>query len=126
MPRTSRLGFAPILFLLLSVHASGSEVLEGLPADLSADPAISSPEDYFGFDLADRHLRHDQVVSYLAHLAETSDRVSLEQIGWTHGGRPLKLVTFSAPERQTEITQLRRDRVRSSRAGEGPLVIWLG
>lgn len=126
MPFTPRFGLAPLLLLLFSFPVSASEVLEGLPDDLSADPSISSPGDYFGFDPADRHLRHDQVVSYLAYLAETSERVSLEHIGWSHGGRPLKLVTISAPERQSTMGQLRADRVRSSRAGDGPLVIWLG
>jgi hypothetical protein len=98
----------------------------GLPADFEADPAIPTPADVLGFEPGEWHPRHDQIVSYLERLAEASDRVQIETLGQTHGLRPLKLLTFAAPERLAELERWRADRRQASRAGEGPVVVWLG
>ena len=105
---------------------AGVVAAPGLPADFDPDPDIVSPTEFFGFEPGEWHPRHDQIATYLDYLAEASDRVSIEQIGRTHGLRPLQLVTFTAPERKPGLAELREERVRASRAGEGPVVIWLG
>ncbi len=112
--------------MLLFFVAGQAAAFPGLPDDFDPDPEIAAPAEFLGFDPAERHLRHDQVIAYLDYLAEASERVSIEQIGRTHGLRPLKLLVFSSPERQARLTELRADRVRASRAGDGPPVIWLG
>jgi hypothetical protein len=119
--------FRPCLALVLLIGLCGqAAAFPGLPADFDPDPQISTPAQFLGFDPADRHLRHDQIIAYLDYLAEVSDRLSIEQIGRSHGLRPLKLLVFSSPERQGQLAELRADRVRASRAGDGPPVIWLG
>ncbi len=110
---------------LLPALASGASHL-GLPDDFEPHSEIESPAEYLGFDLGDRHLRHDQMVAYFDYLASASDRLVVEQIGRTHEGRPLQLLTFAAPERLGELDGLRADRRRASRDGDGPAVIWLG
>ncbi|MFW5816151.1 MAG: M14 family zinc carboxypeptidase [Wenzhouxiangella sp.] len=112
--------------VVLVCLVSQAQALPGLPGDFDPVPEIATPADFLGFDPSERHLRHDQVVAYLDYLAEVSDRVSIEQIGRSHGLRPLKLLVFSSPERQSRLSELRADRVRASRAGDGPPVIWLG
>jgi len=109
------------LLLITSVRAA-----PGLPDDFDPDPAIPSPAEVLGFEPGEWHPRHDQIVTYLTRLAEASDRVTIEQIGRTHGLRPLLLLTFASPERQVDLDQLRADRQRASRAGDGPAVAWLG
>ncbi|MGB0513817.1 MAG: M14 family zinc carboxypeptidase, partial [Wenzhouxiangellaceae bacterium] len=59
-------------------------------------------------------------------LAERSDRVAVETIGRSHGGREHILVYVARPERLAKLDDLRAGRVRASRAGEGPPVVWLG
>ena len=119
--------FAPLSFLLLSFWLpSMAAAHPGLPADFDRDPEIQSPAEFLGFDLGQRHLRHDQIVAYLDYLASVSDRVVVERIGETHEGRPLQLLTFAAPERLSELETLRADRQRASREGRGPAVVWLG
>ncbi|MEE4639983.1 MAG: M14 family zinc carboxypeptidase [Wenzhouxiangella sp.] len=117
--------FFLVFFVLIGLNAQVA-AFPGLPADFDPDPQISTPAQFLGFDPAEHHLRHDQIIAYLEYLAETSDRVSIEQIGRSHGLRPLKLLVFSSPERQAQLAELRADRVRASRAGDGPPVIWLG
>jgi len=98
----------------------------GLPADFDPDPAVPAPADVLGFEPGERHPRHDQIIAYLERLAAASDRVALEIIGETHGLRPLGLLTFGTPERLADLDALRDDRVRASRDGDGPPVIYLG
>ena len=113
-------------FLSLMTIAVCALANPGLPADFDPDPDIRSPADFFGFQPGDWHPRHDQIDAYLRYLAEASDRVEIEQIGLSHGLRPLTLLSFVAPERRGQLEALRTDRLRASRAGEGPPVVWLG
>ncbi len=98
----------------------------GLPGDFDPDPDIPTPADVLGFEPGQWHPRHDQVVTYLERLAEVSDRIQLETLGHTHGQRPLQLATFASPERLDDLDQVRSDRRRASRDGDGPVVVWLG
>ena len=103
-----------------------AQAAPGLPEDFDPDPAIPTPVEVIGFEPGQWHPRHDQVTAYLNRLAEVSDRVHIQALGQTHGLRPLKLVTFASPERLAELDEVRADRRRASREGEGPVVIWLG
>ncbi len=117
---------AIFLLLLALPWLTSAQAAPGLPDDFDPDPAIPSPAEVLGFEPGEWHPRHDQIVTYLTRLAEVSDRVAIEQIGQTHGLRPLLLLTFASPERLADIDQLRADRQRASRAGDGPAVAWLG
>ncbi|MGY6555516.1 MAG: M14 family zinc carboxypeptidase [Wenzhouxiangella sp.] len=120
--RPGHFGF--LLLLVLSSSWADSQL--GLPAEFDPDPAIQSPSEFLGFDVGQRHLRHDQIHAYLKYLAAQSERVVAEDIGRSHEGRPLQLLTFAAAERLAELDRLRMDRRRASLAGDGPAVVWLG
>jgi len=109
--------------LLVPLTASAAP---GLPADLTVDESVPAPAEVLGFEPGERHPRHDQIVSYLKRLAESSDRVRLEEIGRSHGRRPQILLTFTSPERLAEIDEIRAGRQQAARNGEGPPVIWMG
>src|SRR5699024_6949861 len=98
----------------------------GLPGDLDVDESLPTPAEVLGFEPGERHPRHDQIVAYLEALAESSDRVRLEEIGRSHGRRPQILLTFASPERLAEIDDIRAGRRQAAREGEGPPVVWLG
>jgi hypothetical protein len=78
---------------------------------------IPGPEAYFGHPMgADRVLvSYDEYLPYYRLLAERSDRVAIETIGKTVGGRDLVLVTVSAPE---NLAQLDRYRAISARLND--------
>jgi hypothetical protein len=52
--------------------------------DLSYDPAITTPEEYLGWQVGDWHVSHDLQQGYMRLLASQSDRMTLEQIGRTY------------------------------------------
>ena len=114
-----------LLSMLFTPALYGAQSV-GLPNDFDPDPAIPAPADFLGFEVGQFHPRHDQIVAYLRAVAEASDRVQIEILGQTHGRRPLMLLTFSSPERRSTLSEIRADRVRASRAGDGPVVLWMG
>lgn len=125
MPKTNNLLFIAILLVQLSLvtniwaqnQASDNAKKQKRqqkptvfwPSDVEYDRAITTPREHFGFDIGQRHLRHDQIVSYLKLLADQSDRITLEQYGRTHGKRPLLLATITSPENHLKVESIQAD-----------------
>ena len=77
------------------------------PDGVECDPNITTPKEHFGFDIGQRHLRHDQVASYLQKIATQTDRIKIRSYGQTHGKRPLLLLTITAPDNHKNIQRIR-------------------
>ena len=78
------------------------------PADVKFDSSITSPKQFFDFEIGQRHLEHSQLVAYLTKLANDSERIELRTYGKTHGGRPLLLLTISSPENLANLHTIRK------------------
>ncbi|MEM7053641.1 MAG: M14 family zinc carboxypeptidase [Pseudomonadota bacterium] len=112
---------------LLSIGtALSAQTLPGLPDELTRDDSLPLPAGLLGFEPGDRHPHHHELLDMYQTLAELSDRVQIETIGRSHGGRSQVLLYFASPERLAELEEIRDQRQDASRAGEGPPVIWLG
>lgn len=101
----------------------GSADIQILPDNARLDAAIPSPKTFLGFEPGEWHVRHDQVVAYMRHLAELSPRVTVEQYGETWEKRPLLLVTITAPENHGNLDAIRNDHVAGKRS---KLIVWQG
>ncbi|MFU8878193.1 MAG: M14 family zinc carboxypeptidase, partial [Wenzhouxiangellaceae bacterium] len=124
MPCLTRLALTlalPLVLLALLTPAMAS--LPGLDADSVEAPAM---EELLGFAPGDRHPHHHELVSFYRELARRSDRVEIETIGRSTGGREQVLLYFGREINREKVERLRADRVRASRDGDGPPVIWLG
>lgn len=110
MPRVL-IAFALIASLLAPVVARASVPLDYyLPAGTPCDPKVPTPEQFFGFQIGDWHLRSDQVVAYLRAVAAAApERVKFEIMGHTHERKPLVLLTVTAPENHARLEQIRTD-----------------
>lgn len=105
-----------------------------MPDDVLFDPAIPKPADVLGFEVGEWHLRHDLAVRYLETLAQASDRVTLHRYGFSHGLRPLVLLTITHPENHENIDDIRERHVqltdpsvsRNLTIDNMPVVVWLG
>ena len=105
---------AAILAAAIALAAAGITLAQAdlsyyLPEDVSYDPAIPTPSSVLGFEVGEWHVRHDQLVAYLRRLAESSDRLRLEETGKTHERRPLLLLIVSTPENLARLDDLRRE-----------------
>ncbi len=117
-----------LIFLVTGLALSASGSLSQIP----------HPQDVFGFMPGDDYklARYDQMVSYFEALAESSDRVILQEIGTSVLGRPLLLLLISSEENLASLDRwqdisasLARGRISEAEAEtlsqEGRAVIWI-
>lgn len=82
------------------------------------DPAIPKPEDVVGYAAGEIIFPPEMLQAYVRAVAEASDRVSVEQIGESHFGRPILRVTTTSPANQARLEEIRQAHVARS-AGRG-------
>lgn len=122
---------------LISAPVSAPALAEDLdyftPAGARYNPDIPTPTDVVGYDIGAFVSRPGTVNDYVRAVAEASDRVDVETIGWTHERRPILLLTISAPENMARIDEIREQHIALSDPGSTqtvsdnmPTVTWLG
>ncbi len=125
-----------VLLICLGPHAgqAGVPLDYYLPADTEYDPAIPTPEAFFGFQVGEWHLQHEQLVAYVRELARLSERVRLEEYARSHGNRPLMVLTITAPENHHNLQAIRQQHLALSDPerspglplAEMPAVVYMG
>ncbi|WP_223788348.1 M14 family metallopeptidase [Marinicella meishanensis] len=98
------------LFLLLATGLAAAKPLEFyLPEGEMFDATIPSPPAVLGQQLGDRHLRHDQIISYLSVLAASRPEARLIDYGLTNEGRRLVLLAISAADNIQNLDAVKSD-----------------
>lgn len=84
-------------------------VAAALSTPLQAQPAIPSPEQFFGHRMgADRQLAGwDRLLEYYRTLDKVSDRLTLVELGPSSEGRPYVALFISSPENLARLEELR-------------------
>jgi len=91
---------------------------------------IQSPAEFFG-GYGDRFLPHHEVLRYVKHVAEGSDRVIWQRYGTTPQGRPLGLAIISAPANIDRLDEWKKAHRRALLEPKAPLdtsapvIVWL-
>ena len=116
---------------LLSLQSSAKSLDFYFDEKINFDPAIPTPESVLGYQVGDWHVRHDQLVTYMQLLAEKSDRISIEVIGYSHEQRPLVLLTITNPARLNNIDAVQKQHLSQSLSGKkieqnSPVITWMG
>ncbi|XLS28173.1 M14 family metallopeptidase [Flavobacteriaceae bacterium M23B6Z8] len=88
-----------------------------LPQKISYDQNIPTPASIIGHEVGEWHVTHDKLVQYMHELADASDRITLENRGVTFEGRPLLLLTITAPSNHKNIDRIREAHLNLT---EGP------
>lgn len=120
--------------LLFGLHAfSQSKPITYYLPDISYNSAITTPESFFGFQIGDRHISHDQQMMYMQHIAAQSDRISIETYAHTYEGRPLLLLTITSSQNHQNIEDIRENHLATTQPGftgemdpELPVVLYQG
>ncbi len=105
-----------------------------LPPQVQYDPAIPTPRSIIGHEVGEWHVTHDKLVNYMMALDKASDRITLEQTGFTHEARPLLLLTITAPKNHQNIETIRLQHLQLGDASKSgsldvkgmPAVFYLG
>ncbi len=122
-----------IVFFIVLYHdnAIAMPVENYLPKGIKLNAEIPLPSKYLGFEIGQRHVRHDQLINYFHQLAQQSNRMKLTDMGNTAQHRQQLLVTISSPENLKNLKGIltKRDLLIQSeykKSSPEPLVIWLG
>ena len=107
--RPARLATMLALFLL----GSGAYSRSGT-AQTAAQPALSSPEQFFGFQMgADRKLANwDRLLAYYQQLAKGSNRMKLVELGKSSEGRPYVAIFISSPANLEKLDRYKQINAR--------------
>ncbi len=92
-----------------------------LPSDITYNPDIPEPQEILGWVPGTWHVSHDKLVNYMRTLAESSDRISIEDRGQTYEGRPLLLLTITSPENHQNLEKIRQQHVALTENGAAKL-----
>ncbi len=119
----------PHTTLTLDVRAADIDMYA---PDVSFDETIPTPEAFLGFKLGDEPVRHHQLVGYIQRVAELSDRLSVETIGYSHERRPILFVVATSPGNHARLEEIRTQHVALSEPGgtqidskDMPVVTWV-
>lgn len=118
-----------ILFLLLLATTALAQPSYYYPNTQQFNAAIPSPEKFLGYPIGSHHTRHDKVVEYFKELDRLSDRISLEEIGYTYEHRVQITAKITSPENHSRLEEIRQKnlaRAFSDGDTSTPLVIQLG
>src|SRR5262245_8333227 len=114
-------------------------IAASVPSAQSKAPAITSPKQFFGFNIGDDYqlATYDQFVEYWQKIDKESNRMQVVEIGKTEEGRPQLAAIVTAPENFAKLDrykqiaeQLHRargltdDQARAL-AKEGKAVVWI-
>jgi hypothetical protein len=98
------------LFFLQFNYAQNFSLDYYLPENVSYNPKIPKPSEIIGFVPGDWHASHDKVVQYMSELAKNSDRIHIENRGFTYEKRPLILLTITSPENHDALESIKEKR----------------
>jgi hypothetical protein len=107
-------------------------------APLSAQGRITTPKDFFGFNIGDdyRLANYTQFVDYWKKIDGESDRMVVQEIGKTAEGRPQLMAIVTSPENHRNLAKYKdiagrlakgeiADAEARQLAAEGKAVVWI-
>jgi hypothetical protein len=124
-----------ILLFLFTSFSHAASVQDYLPTQASFDSLIPLPKQTLGFEIGQRHVRHDQLRQYFSTLAQSSKRIKITTIGQTPQLREQFLVTISSETNlanldnilvERNVHQKKTSSNNKNQLEQEPLVLWLG
>ncbi len=100
-------------------------------ADLARSDALQSPAEFLGYELGERYTPHHRVLSYMNHLAEHSDRVTISAYGESYQRRELVYLVITSSDNQNHIEEIRLNNLRMTGLEDGDptdlqkAIVWL-
>ncbi|MBT8292153.1 MAG: zinc carboxypeptidase, partial [Eudoraea sp.] len=98
-----------LIFSFLGLAQDSIDLDYYLPQNITYDEKIPKPADIIGHEVGEWHVTHDKLMFYMQTLAEKSDRVSIENRGFTFEGRPIVLLTITSPENHNNLERIREE-----------------
>ncbi|MCI4671353.1 MAG: zinc carboxypeptidase [Bacteroidia bacterium] len=78
-----------------------------LPEFTVENTNVPTPKEVIGHEVGDMHISHDRLVQYMYKVAESSERVKLERLGWTFETRQQLVLVITSPENHKRLDEIR-------------------
>ena len=119
------------LFLSISISAQKVDLSYYLPNNVTYNKSAPTPKEIIGHEVGEWHVTHDKLTEYMKVLASSSDRISIETRGTTYEGRPLLLLTITAPENHKNLEEIRQAHINATNnssvdISKNPIVVYQG
>jgi hypothetical protein len=118
------------IVLALAVTAIGySQQNYFFPQGGTFNQAIPTPEQFLGYPIGSHHTRYDKIIEYIKTLDRLSDRVVVEEIGYTIGKRMQIVAKITSPANHARLEEIRMRHLANQNAEKPdgtPLVMQLG
>ena len=98
-------------FLLLnnSINLfSQEDITYFLPQNEKFNDDIPTPSEILGYNIGDWHLNHDKLVDYLTNLSKSSDKIKIENRGYTYENRTLILLIITSEKHHSKLEEIRK------------------
>ncbi len=107
--------YSTLIFLFLTnISFSQKSNLNYYLPDITYDKSVPAPAEILGHEVGEWHVSHDKLYWYMKTLAETSERVSLQQYARSHEQRPLVVLTISSKDNMKNIETIRKEHLALS------------
>ena len=80
-----------------------------LPTNQKYNDNIPKPSEILGYDIGDWHINHDKLIDYLTKLSKSSNKIKLENRGYTYENRPLILLTITSEKNHSKLEEIRKN-----------------
>ena len=121
------------LFLTVSFSINSQEINLNyyIPSGQNYNDKIPTPKDIIGHEVGEWHVTHDKLAAYMKALANSSDRISIENRGKTYEGRPLLLLTITSPNNHSRIDEIRERHIAATDDSDvdvsnDPIIVYQG
>jgi len=75
------------------------------------DQTIPKPSEVIGHEVGEWHVTHDKLVQYMYAIANSSDRVIIEETGRTYENRPLLILKVSSPNNLKNLEKIKENHI---------------
>ena len=100
-----------LIFSFIGIAQDSIDLNYYLPQNITYDENIPRPADIIGHEVGEWHVTHDKLMFYMQTLAEKSNRISIENRGFTFEGRPILLLTITSPENHNNLERIREEHI---------------
>ena len=122
--------FVFIIITTISFAQEKVDLSYYLPEGVTYNQNIPTPKSSIGHEVGEWHITHDKLVQYMYALAESSDRITIENRGKTFEDRPLLLLKITSPKNHNNLENIKKTHINATKTDdastERPIVVYQG
>ena len=106
-----------LAFLLIAVKSLSQTQISldyYLPQNVTYNSNIPKPAHVIGHEVGQWHVTHDKLVQYMYAVANASNRITVENRGYTFEDRPLLLLTVTSPKNHEKLEAIRAAHIHAT------------